>query len=125
MKRGVPPTALKARTGEFTPPGMTAQALSNSFAEMAVPDTSTSVPAAGTGFTTGCSCRPSTSLRRQLRPRPGRNPAKVVRSSRLACNPPFLGFDDGDLGIDRRLLICAAVELGANELAHAGAPLDD
>src|SRR6218665_3738845 len=29
-KRGVPPTALKARTGEFTPPGMRALARSNS-----------------------------------------------------------------------------------------------
>ena len=28
MKRGVPPTALKARTGEFTPPGVTARARS-------------------------------------------------------------------------------------------------
>ena len=30
MNRGVPPTALKARTGEFTPPGMTRCARSNS-----------------------------------------------------------------------------------------------
>ena len=30
MKRGVPPTARKARTGEFTPPGVTAQARANS-----------------------------------------------------------------------------------------------
>src|SRR6218665_1219718 len=29
-KRGVPPTALKARTGEVTPPGMSALARSNS-----------------------------------------------------------------------------------------------
>src|SRR5579859_7013281 len=29
MKRGVPPTALKARTGEFTPPGVTTDARSN------------------------------------------------------------------------------------------------
>jgi hypothetical protein len=29
MKRGVPPTALNARTGEFTPPGVTARARSN------------------------------------------------------------------------------------------------
>ena len=29
MNRGVPPTALKARTGEFTPPGVTASARSN------------------------------------------------------------------------------------------------
>src|SRR5271156_3091504 len=36
MKRGVPPTALNARTGEFTPPGMTAQASSNSFDETSV-----------------------------------------------------------------------------------------
>jgi hypothetical protein len=28
MKGGVPPTARKARTGEFTPPGMTAAARS-------------------------------------------------------------------------------------------------
>ncbi len=30
MKRGVPPTARKARTGELTPPGVTAKARSNS-----------------------------------------------------------------------------------------------
>ena len=30
MKRGVPPTALKARTGEFTPPGMVVFARSKS-----------------------------------------------------------------------------------------------
>jgi hypothetical protein len=30
MKRGVPPTAWKARTGLFTPPGITACARSNS-----------------------------------------------------------------------------------------------
>src|SRR5881397_1475559 len=29
MKRGVPPTARKARTGEFTPPGISARARSN------------------------------------------------------------------------------------------------
>src|SRR6478752_4297655 len=33
MNRGVPPTALKARTGEFTPPGMAAQAREKSSAE--------------------------------------------------------------------------------------------
>jgi hypothetical protein len=36
MKRGVPPTAVKARTGEFTPPGMTAQASSNNVADTVV-----------------------------------------------------------------------------------------
>ena len=30
MKRGVPPTALKARTGEFTPPGIRRSARANS-----------------------------------------------------------------------------------------------
>src|SRR5689334_1728278 len=33
MNRGVPPTALKARTGEFTPPGMAAHAREKSSAE--------------------------------------------------------------------------------------------
>ncbi len=33
MNRGVPPTAVKARTGELTPPGMTAHASANSCAE--------------------------------------------------------------------------------------------
>ena len=32
MKRGVPPTAVNARTGEFTPPGVTARARSKSAA---------------------------------------------------------------------------------------------
>ncbi|GAB4604584.1 hypothetical protein MOKP31_14120 [Mycobacterium avium subsp. hominissuis] len=35
MNGGVPPTAVNARTGEFTPPGMTAQASSNNRAEAA------------------------------------------------------------------------------------------
>src|ERR1700745_870526 len=35
MKRGVPPTARKARTGELTPPGMTPRARSNSAAFVA------------------------------------------------------------------------------------------
>ena len=35
MNRGVPPTALNARTGEFTPPGVTARARSNSAADCA------------------------------------------------------------------------------------------
>src|SRR6187455_990532 len=35
MKRGVPPTARKARTGELTPPGMTPRARSNSAALVA------------------------------------------------------------------------------------------
>src|SRR3990167_4054721 len=37
MKRGVPPTALKARTGEFTPPGITFCARSKSCALVSVP----------------------------------------------------------------------------------------
>jgi hypothetical protein len=36
MNRGVPPTALNARTGEFTPPGVTARARSNQAADSAV-----------------------------------------------------------------------------------------
>src|SRR6478609_7340641 len=38
MKRGVPPTALNARTGEFTPPGVTACARAKSAAEAATSD---------------------------------------------------------------------------------------
>src|SRR5580693_5833871 len=118
MKRGVPPTALKARTGEFTPPGMTAQASSNSFAEASV-CTSSSVPAAATGFTTGCSCCASTSVRWQLEPRPRPNAGKVERWPRLVRKPLFLSFDDGGLSVDRGLLVCAAVEVGDDEPAHA------
>src|SRR5688572_13211470 len=36
MNRGVPPTALKARTGLLTPPGMTCRARSKSFADRGV-----------------------------------------------------------------------------------------
>src|SRR5215218_4959310 len=36
MKRGVPPTALNARTGEFTPPGVTARARSKSSSDRRV-----------------------------------------------------------------------------------------
>src|SRR5246500_4905047 len=64
MKRGVPPTAVKARTGEFTPPGMTAQASSNRAAEVltaaaawSVLPMTTSVPASMRRSTTGCKSR--------------------------------------------------------------------
>ncbi|GAA0517061.1 hypothetical protein GCM10008937_25710 [Deinococcus depolymerans] len=36
MKRGVPPTLRKARTGLFTPPGVTARARANSASDCAV-----------------------------------------------------------------------------------------
>jgi len=36
MKRGVPPTPLKARTGELTPPGKRVLALAKSFSERSV-----------------------------------------------------------------------------------------
>jgi hypothetical protein len=35
MNRGVPPTAANARTGEFTPPGVTCRARSNHACEAA------------------------------------------------------------------------------------------
>src|ERR1700737_1250432 len=69
MNRGVPPTDLKARTGEFTPPGITAHASANSRADAAVRASAstpggvgsalhmvTSVPARTQASTTGCSC---------------------------------------------------------------------
>src|SRR5687767_12519819 len=40
MKRGVPPTARNARTGELTPPGMTRCARSNNEALLVVTDSS-------------------------------------------------------------------------------------
>jgi hypothetical protein len=36
MNRGTPPTARNARTGELTPPGVTAEALSKSAADFSV-----------------------------------------------------------------------------------------
>ena len=36
MNRGVPPTARKARTGELTPPGVTASARSNRACEASI-----------------------------------------------------------------------------------------
>ena len=45
MKRGVPPTALKARTGELTPPGVTARARANRASEAAVCRVSAGSPA--------------------------------------------------------------------------------
>ncbi|GAA2407077.1 hypothetical protein GCM10009856_15170 [Mycolicibacterium llatzerense] len=41
----MPPTELKARTGELTPPGITVDASANSFAETSVERMTTSVPA--------------------------------------------------------------------------------
>src|SRR3954447_650279 len=38
MNRGVPPTALNARTGEFTPPGVTARARSKRAADSGAAD---------------------------------------------------------------------------------------
>src|ERR1700676_2385963 len=68
MNRGVPPTDVKARTGEFTPPGITAHASANSRADAAVRASAstpgcvdsalhmvTSVPARARASTTGCS----------------------------------------------------------------------
>src|SRR3954453_9585539 len=55
MNRGVPPTEENALTGEFTPPGMTAHASANSFADRSVRDMTTSVPARPKSSTTGCS----------------------------------------------------------------------
>src|ERR1700712_2512063 len=54
MKRGVPPTDLKARTGEFTPPGITADASANSRADVSA-RMGSSVSAAADASTTGCS----------------------------------------------------------------------
>src|SRR4051812_14526296 len=54
MNRGVPPTEENARTGEFTPPGITAHASANRFAETSVLDMATSVPASPKASTTGC-----------------------------------------------------------------------
>jgi hypothetical protein len=48
MKRGVPPTALKARTGELTPPGTTFVARANR----------ASLAGASKGKVMGPSCRP-------------------------------------------------------------------
>src|SRR5450432_1566728 len=45
MKRGVPPTARKARTGEFTPPGITRLARSNSSALVVMASTLGGSPA--------------------------------------------------------------------------------
>ena len=47
MKRGVPPTASKARTGEFTPPGVTARARSKSSSDRAVARSGTGSAAGG------------------------------------------------------------------------------
>ena len=58
MNRGVPPTELNARTGEFTPPGMSAHASAKSAAEVAVAGEvlrmATSLPAESNRSTTGC-----------------------------------------------------------------------
>src|SRR5579875_65560 len=51
MNRGVPPTARNARTGEFTPPGITAWARSNRAAEAGASDTASSLAASSrSGF---------------------------------------------------------------------------
>src|SRR5664279_2122793 len=47
MNRGVPPTDRKARTGEFTPPGVTARARANSAALAGTCSAATSVAGPG------------------------------------------------------------------------------
>src|ERR1700678_3639191 len=107
MKRGVPPTALNARTGEFTPPGMTAQASSNSFDETSV-CTCSSVPAAGSSPTTGCSCCAFDVGQGWLHGGRRQYGAKGERRQRQTRKPPFLGFDGGGFGVDRHLDVFAA-----------------
>jgi hypothetical protein len=53
MKRGVPPTARNARTGEFTPPGITRWARSNNSAEIGASLTSLSLQPDGQQGVTG------------------------------------------------------------------------
>jgi hypothetical protein len=48
MNLGVPPTAWKARTGEFTPPGTNVRAYANSSSERVVPVVVTVVVTAST-----------------------------------------------------------------------------
>src|SRR5688572_28946548 len=47
MKRGVPPTARNARTGEFTPPGITCIARANNSSLVAPKTPSASAPRGG------------------------------------------------------------------------------
>jgi len=47
------------------------------------------------------------------------------RSGAGRASRKFLSFDGGGLGVDHRPLVFAAVELGDDEPAHTGAPLDD
>src|SRR5512134_39840 len=49
MKRGVPPTERKARTGEFTPPGITFFAARNSFFDRTVESFPTRFASPGSG----------------------------------------------------------------------------
>src|SRR5918994_2382917 len=87
MKRGMPPTLLKARTGLFTPPGNTRWASLNSCSDLAVARlaTRTSIMAA---------------LRQQLRRTFG-----VIGDDRIRSGPPHTGerFDDNLALVDPAL----------------------
>ena len=54
MKRGVPPTDLKARTGELTPPGTTARARLNNDSEAGAPDGYESITASLSRYLLRC-----------------------------------------------------------------------
>src|SRR5687767_9961760 len=93
MKTGVPPTALNARTGELTPPGMSWRALRNADSEFAserlasaASGIAANIPvaeaggagAAGLGRRTAAGILRDATLRRPGRPI-GWGPARLVR----------------------------------------------
>src|SRR5688500_3034038 len=89
MKRGEPPTALNARTGELTPPGMSRRARANSSSDCVTPCS------CSCSCTSGPSLRPSHKVFRviredDVRPR-ARDGGERLHHHALLVDPPPLG----------------------------------
>src|SRR6476469_5218770 len=97
MNRGVPPTALNARTGEFTPPGVTACARANSAAEAAT---------SGLGVLTGDSTSSFSPM--DLSVRPGRDPhfRGEAGQPRISWTRLTRGCGGDHVPPDRGLAVC-------------------
>ena len=98
MKRGVPPTARKARTGELTPPGMTRWARSNSAALLAsghggwAPLVAASSASASASAAAASSPSSAGGIAQKKRsgttlPMPGRKPASRLWSRKASASP--------------------------------------
>lgn len=82
MNLGVPPTEWNARTGEFTPPGVTVDARSNSARDLATAASVTvELPLTASSLAGAAEWSPS---RPEIRPGPAHRPGSNAATSRLS-----------------------------------------